>query len=58
MKDNLKFTLLVIGIIAVFFIMGRDILETRSKLRKTQDQIVQEKKEKAWLQDELKATRG
>lgn len=58
MKDNLKFTLLVIGIIAVFFIMGRDIIETRSKLRKTQDQIVQEKKEKVWLQDELKATRG
>ena len=58
MKDNLKFTLLIIGIIAVFFIMGREIMETRSKLRKTQDQIVQEKKEKVWLQDELKTTRG
>ena len=58
MKDNLKFTLLVIGIIAVFFIMGREIVETRSRLRKTQDQIVQEKKEKVWLRDELKTTRG
>ena len=58
MKDNLKFTLLVIGIITVFFVMGRAIIETRSMLRKTQDQIVQEKKEKAWLQDELKITRG
>jgi len=58
MKDNLKFTLLVIGIIAVFFIMGREIMETRSRLRKTQDQIVHEKKEKIWLRDELKTTRG
>ena len=54
MKDNLKFTLLVIGIVVVFFIMGREIIETRAKLRKTQDQIVYEKKEKTWLQDELK----
>ncbi|MEK6732809.1 MAG: hypothetical protein AABY55_04205 [Candidatus Omnitrophota bacterium] len=58
MKYNLKFTLLVIGIIAIFFIMGREIIETRSRLRKTQDQIVQDKKEKVWLQDELKTTRG
>ena len=54
MKDNLKFTLLVIGIVVVFFIMGREIIETKAKLRKTQDQIVYEKKEKTWLQDELK----
>ncbi len=58
MKDNLKFILLIIGIAVVFFIMGREIIETRSKLKKTQDQIVQEKKEKAWLQDELKTARG
>ena len=45
MKDNLKFTLLVIGIVVVFFIMGREIIETKAKLRKTQDQIVYEKKE-------------
>lgn len=58
MKENLKFTLLVIGIVAVFFIMGREILETRAKLRNTQDEVTQEKKEKTWLQDELKTTRG
>ncbi|HAZ10021.1 MAG: hypothetical protein A2047_04755 [Omnitrophica bacterium GWA2_41_15] len=58
MKNNLKFTLLAIGIVVVFFIMGRDIIETRAKLRKTYDQIVQEKKEKTWLQDELKTTKG
>lgn len=58
MKDNLKFTLLAIGIIVIFFIMGREIIETRAKLKKTQDLIVQQKKEKVWLQDELKTTRG
>lgn len=58
MKDNLKFTLLVIGITAVFFIMGREIVETRVKLRNIHDQVVREKKEKTWLQDELKTTRG
>jgi chromosome segregation ATPase len=58
MKENLKFTLLVIGIVVVFFIMGREIIETRTKLRKTQDEVAQEKKEKTWLQDELKTTRG
>ena len=58
MKDNLKFTLLAIGIIVIFFIMGREIIETSAKLRKTQNLIVQQKKEKAWLQDELKTTRG
>ena len=57
MKDNLKFTLVAIGIIVAFFIMGREIVETKAKLRKTQEQIVQEKKEKAWFQDELKTTR-
>jgi len=54
MKDNLKFTLLIVGIVVVFFIMGREIIETKANLRKTQEQIVHEKKEKAWLQDELK----
>lgn len=58
MKDNSKFILLVIGIIAVFFIMGREIVETRAKLKKTQDQIAQEKKEKIWLRDELKVTKN
>jgi len=58
MKDNLKFMLLTIGIILVFFIMGREIIETKTKLRRTQDQIVLEKKEKVWLQDELKTTKG
>jgi hypothetical protein len=58
MKDNLKFTLLAIGIIVIFFIMGREIIETRAKLRNTQSLIAQQKKEKAWLQDELRATRG
>lgn len=58
MKDNLKFTALVIGIIVIFFIMGREIIETRAKLKKTQDLLVQQKKEKTWLQDELKTTRG
>ncbi len=58
MKDNLKFTLLVIGIIVIFFIMGREIIETRGRLNKTQDLIVQQKKEKIWLQEELKTTRG
>jgi len=58
MKENLKFTLLVVGIAAVFFIMGREVIETRAKLRKTQDEIAQEKKEKSWLQDELKTTGG
>lgn len=58
MKDNLKFTLLIIGIVTVFFIMGREIIETKTKLRKSQDQIALEKRERVWLQDELKATRG
>ena len=58
MKENLKFTLLVIGIAVVFFIMGREIIETKTKLRKTQDEVAQEKKEKTWLQDELKTTQG
>lgn len=58
MKDNLKFTLVIIGIFAVFFIMGREIIETRAKLKNTQYQIVLEKKEKAWLQDELKTATG
>ncbi len=58
MKDNLKFTLVAIGIVVAFFIIGREIVETKAKLRKTQDQIVQEKKEKAWFQDELKTTRS
>ena len=57
MKENLKFTLIVIGIAAVFFIMGREIIETKTKLRKTQDEVAQEKREKTWLQDELKTTR-
>lgn len=57
MKDSLKFTLLVIGIFLTFFVMGREIVETRSRLRKTQEQIAQEQKEKTWLQDELKDTR-
>lgn len=58
MKDNLKFILLAIGIIMIFFIMGREIIDTRTKLRKTQDLIVQEKKEKSWFQEELKTIRG
>jgi len=57
MKDNLKFTILVIGIAAVFFMMGREIVETRVKLKNTQDQIVQDKKEKLWIVDELNAAR-
>lgn len=57
MKDNLKFILLAIGIIVIFFIMGRDIIENRAKLRKIQNQIAQEIKEKAWIQEELKTTR-
>lgn len=57
MKGDLKFILVVSGIFIVFFVMGREIVETRGKLRKTQDQIVQEKKENIWLRDELKATR-
>lgn len=57
MKGNLKFTILVIGIVVVFFVMGREIVETRVKLKNTQDQIVQEKKEKVWLADELNAAR-
>ncbi|MDP2920838.1 MAG: hypothetical protein Q8O12_00515 [Candidatus Omnitrophota bacterium] len=58
MKDSLKFTLVAVGICAVFFIMGREIIEARSKLRQAQDQAAQEKKEKAWIQEELKITRG
>lgn len=57
MKDNLKFILLTIGIIVVFFIMGREIVETRAKLKNTQNQVVREKKEKAWLQEDLKTTK-
>ena len=57
MKGDLKFILTVIGIFIVFFVMGREIVETRSKLRKTQDQIAQEKKEKIWLRDELNSVR-
>lgn len=55
MKDNLKFTLVVIGIFGVFFIMGREIIETRAKLKNTQDQVALEKKEKARFQYELRA---
>ncbi len=58
MKDNLKFILIAAGIVMVFFIMGREIIETKAKLKKTQEQIVQDKKEKAWLQDELGATKS
>ena len=57
MKNNLKFMLLAIGIIVVFFIMGRELIETRVRLKKTQDLIVQQKKEKIWLQEELKTTK-
>jgi uncharacterized protein (DUF3084 family) len=57
MKGNLKFTLLAIGIVAVFFIMGKEIVETRAKLKNTRDEIAQEKKEKAWLGDELNTAR-
>lgn len=53
MKGNLKFTLLAVGILVVFFIMGREIVETRVKLKNTRNEIAQEKKEKAWLRDEL-----
>jgi len=58
MKDNLKFTLLAIGIIVIFFIMGREIIEIRVRLKNTQDLLVQQKKEKIWLQEELKTSRG
>lgn len=58
MKDNLKFTLLAIGIVVIFFIMGREIIETRARLKKTHDLMAQQKKEKIWLRDELKTTRG
>ena len=58
MKDNLKFTMLVIGILIAFFIMGREIVETRAKLRNAQDEMTQGKKENIWLRDELKATKG
>jgi|GEM_PF-976186 len=58
MKDGLKFTLLTIGLIAIFFIMGREIVDTKDKLRNAQDQVVQAKKEKVWLQDALRLTRG
>jgi uncharacterized protein (DUF3084 family) len=58
MKENLKFTLLIIGILVSFFIMGREVVETRAKLRKAQDEMTQEKKENIWLHDELKATKG
>ena len=58
MKDNLKFILLIIGIAAVFFIMAREIVETKSSLRKTQSQMAQEKRDKVWLQEELKSTKG
>ena len=57
MKGNLKFTLLAIGILAVFFIMGREIVETRAKLKNTRDEITQEKKDKIWLMDELNTAR-
>ena len=57
MKGNLKFTLLAIGIVVVFFIMGREIVETRVKLKNTGDEIAQEKKEKTWLKDELNTAR-
>ena len=58
MKGNLKFTLLAIGIVAVFFIMGKEIVETRVKLKNTRDDIAQEKKEKAWFRDELSIARA
>jgi chromosome segregation ATPase len=57
MKNNLKFTLLAIGIIVIFFIMGREIIETRAKLKNIQILIAQQKKEKIWIQDELRTTR-
>src|SRR3989338_3380668 len=58
MKDSLKFILLMIGIFTAFFIMGREIIETRAKLKMTRDQVSLQKKEKIWLHDELSATRG
>jgi predicted nucleic acid-binding Zn-ribbon protein len=58
MKDNLKFILITIGIILIFFAMGREIFETKAKLKKSQEQVAQDAREKAWLQDELKATKG
>ena len=58
MKDNLKFALIAIGIVLVFFAMGREIFETRAKLKKSQEQVTRETKEKAWFQDELKATKS
>ncbi|MFA5388954.1 MAG: hypothetical protein WC312_04270 [Candidatus Omnitrophota bacterium] len=57
MKNSLKFTLIAIGVAAIFFVMGREIMETRSRLNKTRDQVAREKKEKAWLRDELKTVR-
>jgi chromosome segregation ATPase len=57
MKDNLKFTLLAIGIIVIFFIMGREIIETRAKLKDNRILIAQQREEKAWLQSELGATK-
>ncbi|MBU1912566.1 MAG: hypothetical protein KKB22_03430 [Candidatus Omnitrophica bacterium] len=57
MKGNLKFTLLMVGIAVVFFIMGRELVETRVKLKNTRDEIAQEKKEKAWFRDELNTAR-
>jgi len=57
MKDNLRFTLVVIGIFAVFFLMGREIFETRFRLKNVEQQAARDKKEKVWLQDELKTTR-
>jgi len=57
MKGNLKLALLAIGIMVVFFIMGRDIIETRIKLGKIRDQVIQAQKEKEYFRDELKTVK-
>ncbi|MFA4991404.1 MAG: hypothetical protein WC569_02370 [Candidatus Omnitrophota bacterium] len=57
MKSGVKFILLVVGIFFTFFMLARDLVETKTALKKSQEQIAQEKIEMAQLKEELRDTR-
>lgn len=53
MKGNIKFIVLVMAIFLTFFVLARQLVEARSDLKKTREEAIKVKMEKAGLRSEL-----
>lgn len=53
MKGIFKFVLLIAAILFTFFILAKDLVETKAKLRKSQEQVAQEQLEKLEFKDRV-----